>query len=128
MNSIRPQYHLRQTSTGIDAFDVCRLIELSKDLPIRMIDPSALAELDEDHWYFQTTDRPTPRSIVEHFRLIRVCDLQHPIILDQRGRVMDGMHRVCKAILEGVDRIPAVQFVADPAPDFIDCNPEELPY
>jgi hypothetical protein len=41
---------------------------------------------------------------------------------------MDGMHRVCKAVLEGVDRIPAVQFNADPAPDFIDCNPEALPY
>ena len=46
MKSIRPQYHLRRTDHGIDAFDVRRLIPLSEDLPVRMIDPRDLAELD----------------------------------------------------------------------------------
>jgi hypothetical protein len=125
---VRPQYHLRRTERGIDAFDVRRLIALSKDLPIRMIDPRELPEVDENHWYFHSMDQPTPRSIIEHVHLILACDVQHPIILDQWGRVMDGMHRVCRAILDGVDRIPAVQFEQDPAPDFIDCRPADLPY
>lgn len=125
---IRAQYHLRRTAQGIDAFDVRRLIRLSADLPVRMIDPLTLAELDEDHWYFHTGRRPTPRGILEHLTLILGCDLDAPIVLDRNGRVMDGMHRVCKAVLERVGRIPAVQFEQDPAPDRVDCRPEDLPY
>jgi hypothetical protein len=127
MTSIRTQYHLRPTERGIDAFDVRRLIRLSASLPVRRIDPRKLAELDEDHWYFHTDARPTPRSILEHVALMRACALRYPIILDPDGRVMDGMHRVCRAILDGVERIPAVQFETDPAPDFADCNPADLP-
>jgi hypothetical protein len=128
MIKLRPQYHLRRTSVGIDAFDVRRLIELAKGLPVRMIDPRQLVELDEDHWYSHTNNRPTPRSIIEHLRLVRRCDTRYPIILDQDGRVMDGMHRVCKAIMEEEARIPAVQFAEDPAPDFVNCDPSMLPY
>ena len=29
---IRPQYHFRQTAAGLDAWDVARLVKLSKDL------------------------------------------------------------------------------------------------
>lgn len=125
---IRPQYHLRPTETGIDAFDVRRLIELSKHLPVRMIDPGSLAELDVDHWYFNTRSKATPRSIVEHMQLVRAADVRYPIILDKDGRLMDGMHRVCNALLEGVREIPAVQFMEDPLPDFVNCDPDLLPY
>lgn len=92
-----------------------------------MVDPTQIAELDENHWYFHSDEQPTPRSLIAHVELILACDLTCPIILDQRGRVMDGMHRVCKAVLEHVDRIPAVQFTEDPAPDYVDCVPEDLP-
>ena len=36
-------------------------------------------------------------------RKIEETDLEYPIILAADGRVMDGMHRVCKALLEGKD-------------------------
>jgi len=101
--TIRPQYHLRPTAGGIDAFDVRRLITLSQHLPVRMIDP-------------------------EHLRLVLAADLRYPIILDQDGRLMDGMHRVGKALLEGVREIPAVRFIEDPQPDFVNCDPDLLPY
>jgi hypothetical protein len=41
---------------------------------------------------------------------------------------MDGMHRVCKSLLEGRSEIPAVQFETDPQPDFVNCDPDLLPY
>jgi len=44
------------------------------------------------------------------------------------GRVMDGMHRVCKALLEGRETIAALQFELDPEPDFRDVQPDDLPY
>lgn len=128
MSAIRPQYHLRRTADGIDAFEVRRLIELSKELPVKMIDPESLAELDLDHWYFHTKSNPTPRSFLEHMRLVLAADITYPIILDQRGCVMDGMHRVVKALLDGVAAVPAVQFIEDPTPDYVRCDPDMLPY
>lgn len=128
VSQIRPQYHFRKTKTGLNAWRVERLIELSRGLPTHRIDPRDVAELSENHWYFHDSSTPTPLSIVEHVRLISEADLEFPVILDSRGRVMDGMHRICKAILVGRFAIPAVQFSVDPEPDFIDCNPNELPY
>ena len=56
------------------------------------------------------------------------ADLAYPIILDSAGRVMDGMHRVSKALMQGATQIAAVQFEQDPAPDYVDCDPDLLPY
>lgn len=52
----------------------------------------------------------------------------HPVILGAEGRVMDGMHRIARAILEGRSTIKAVQFVIEPEPDYRNCSPGDLPY
>jgi hypothetical protein len=44
------------------------------------------------------------------------------------GRVMDGMHRIARAILDGRASVRVVRFVIDPEPDFRDCSPDDLPY
>lgn len=125
---VRAQYHFRVSEQGLLAWDVRRLIALSENFPVRYIKLSDIAEIDEDHWYTHGGVVPTCRSIVEHYQLIREADLAYPIILDQNGRVMDGMHRVCKAVLDGLTEIAAVQFEADPEPDYINCEPASLPY
>ena len=127
MQKIRAQYHFRKSDRGLLAWDVRRLIRLSAKFPSRAVQLSQIAELDEDHWYFHG-DIPTCRSLVEHIQLIEACDMRYPIILDQQGRVMDGMHRVCKALLNGDREIQAVQFENDPEPDFVNCDPLKLPY
>ena len=60
--------------------------------------------------------------------MIAEADLTYPIILSSDGRVMDGMHRAAKAILEGRDVIAAKQFVHDPEPDYVGVDPDVLPY
>lgn len=92
------------------------------------IDPTEVAELRENHWYFHDSSIPSPLSIVEHTKLIYESDTSFPVILDSNGRVMDGMHRICRAILDGQSVIPAVKFKKDPEPDFRNCDPDELPY
>ena len=126
--SIRPQYHFRRTATGLDAFNVSRLIQPSRALPTMTINPKTLAELDTNHWYVDTSQQPTPRSVPEHMQLIEQCDLSYPIILDATGRIMDGMHRVCRPVYGGYSRIEAKQFTDDPVPDFVNCSPQDLPY
>ena len=61
-------------------------------------------------------------------RLIQETDLRHPIILSADGRVLDGMHRVARAYLEGHATIEGVPFEVDPEPDYIDVNLDDLPY
>lgn len=47
-------------------------------------------------------------------RLTQQVDLAYPIILGADGRVMDGMHRIARALLDGLPTIRAVQFVVQP--------------
>jgi hypothetical protein len=42
--------------------------------------------------------------------------------------VMDGMHRVAKAVRAGLQTIEAVQFTVDPEPDHVGREPADLPY
>ena len=70
----------------------------------------------------------TCRQVAEHARLINEADLGYPIILSSDGRIMDGMHRVLKALTHGESHIHAVKFLTDPAPDFVGVDPDDLPY
>ena len=125
---MRKQYHLWPGETGLDAWDVDRLIELSQALPRRLVALSSITDLDAEYWYLDEEQTPTVRSIVEHMRLISEVDRSHPIILSATGRVMDGMHRVARALLDEESTIEAVQFEVDPEPDYRNCRPADLPY
>ena len=125
---IRAQYHFRQSARGLLAWDVRRLVRLSGALPVHRMAIASIAELDENLWYAQGGVAPTCRSVVEHSALILAADCAYPIILDAAGRVMDGMHRVCKALMQGLPDIACVQFLVDPEPDFVGREPGSLPY
>ena len=125
---IRAQYFSRKSSKGLLAWDVRRLVELSRDFPVEQIAVADVAELDEAHWYGLEGDVATCRSLVGHMQLIEEADLSYPIIIDPDGRVMDGMHRVCKALHQGIATIAAVRFPELPEPDFVGIHPSELPY
>ena len=124
---MRKQYHFRPSKNGAFAWDVDRLVALTRDFPRVQTPLSHIRELNEPFW-FGRGDIPTCRAVAAHARLIEATDLSYPIILSADGRVMDGMHRVCKALLLGYTMISAVRFVTDPAPDYTDVHPDELPY
>lgn len=125
---MRKQYHLQPSAAGLLAWDVDRLIALTRHLPRIEVPLTAIRELDESYWFSPDSQTPTCRAVAEHARLIQQADLRHPIILGADGRVMDGMHRVTKAWLEGRDTIRAVQLEQDPPPDFTGVTEDELPY
>lgn len=124
---MRRQYHSRRTGNGVYTWDIHRLVELSRDLPVIKVSLGRIREIDENYW-FQGDTVPTCREIVLHARLIGETDDAHPIILCGEGRVMDGMHRVCRALMLGRDTIRAVRFEKTPDPDYVDVDPEKLPY
>lgn len=124
---MRKQYHFRNSDNGLQAWDVHRLVELAKDLPVIQVPLSAIKELDEPYWYGHGYV-PTCRNIAEHAKLINEADLGFPIILSCDGRVMDGMHRVAKAVMQNVHSLPAKQFNKELKPDYVGVAPDDLPY
>lgn len=124
---VRKQYHFWPGRSRLDAWDVDRLIELSRNFPVIEIDPASIDELDSEYW-FNEYQPATVRAVMEHVQLINQVDSAYPIILGPDGRVMDGMHRIAKAVIEGRPAIKAVRFEELPAPDFTDCQPDELSY
>ena len=125
---MRKQYHFWPSDDGLMAWDVDRLIALSKDLRPSGVPISSIGEMDEVYWFDDELELPTCRNVLEHMRLIREVDPSDPIILGADGRVMDGMHRVAKAYLQGREEIEAVKFDRDPEPDYLGRRPSELPY
>ncbi len=58
------------------------------------------------------------RSFLEHVKMVDDADLSFPILLNQDGFVIDGRHRLSKAILNGDKTIKAKRFIKDPAACF----------
>lgn len=126
--SVRKQYHFWPGDNGFDAWDVDRLIEVSRGLPIETVAVDSIAEIDTAYWFDGSVEVPTVRKVVEHAKLILEVDLSYPVILGHDGRVMDGMHRIARALMDGRAEVYAVRFPAPLEPDYRSCQPDELPY
>ncbi|HET9833737.1 MAG TPA: hypothetical protein VFP91_18575 [Vicinamibacterales bacterium] len=122
---MRTQYYFQPSDRGLLAWDVHRLVRLSKTLPRKRVPLADIRELDEA---WSRGEPVTWRAMIEHIRLMDAADLAYPIILSSAGRVMDGMHRVAKSLREGRPDIEAVQFDVDPLPDHVGRGPDDLPY
>ena len=125
---MRKQYYIRDSARGLLAWDVDRLLRLTAeqepvDLPLERI-----RELDDAFWFSGDGNTPSCRRVAEHAKLINETNLDHPIIIDPEGRVMDGMHRVCKALISDLKTIKAFRLLALPEPDFVGVPIDQLPY
>ena len=81
---------------------------MSADLPVKTIPIAQVeSELDYPYQWFKTT-RPSPREVAKHAKKIFDADLSCPIILSASGLVMDGIHRIAKSWLLGIEHIKAV--------------------
>lgn len=109
---------------------VSTLVELAKSMPIelRKVEDIRAVKLNlpllKDHGV-------THVELAYHMKVALEANLDYPIILASDGRIMDGHHRLIKAIALGVPEIKVVQFKIDPEPDKIitDIGTESLdPY
>ncbi len=112
------------------AWDVDRLVALTRTFPRNQIPLSAIRELTTNRFWFGLGTIPTCRAVVEHARLIEAADLSFPIILSSDGRVMDGMHRVGKAaFVRAITSLRPLNSATIPSPiTSIITQPEDLPY
>ena len=101
-----PEFYPIETQTatiGKHTWSVARLITLAKDLPVMEV---PLNHISIWHIYKDLTIR----EMVMHMRAVNDADLDYPIILDEDGEIMDGRHRVMKALLIEAETIKAVRF------------------
>jgi len=99
---------------GCKRWSVSRLFELVRGFEVIEI---PLTHLNIAYTY----DSMSLRELAGHALSIKNADLKFPIILDEDGSVLDGRHRVMKALLEGKESILAVRFKENPTP----CEREE---
>jgi hypothetical protein len=95
---------------GRHSWSVAKLFELTRNMPIM--------EIPLDHLnVYGVYEKLTYREMVMHMKAVQDADLSMPIILDEDGELMDGRHRLMKAMLTGAETIKAVRFDENPTPD-----------
>jgi hypothetical protein len=55
-------------------------------------------------------------SFISHADRVFKADTKYPILISDKGYIMDGWHRVCKAIINGDTHIKAIRFDSMPKP------------
>ena len=94
---------------GRHNWSVPRLFELARELQVMDV------PLNHLNLYY-TYEKLTLREMVMHMKAVNEADLEMPIILDEDGELMDGRHRLMKAMLTGAETIKAVRFDENPSP------------
>ena len=125
---MRKQYHFRKNGEDTFIWDVHRLIRLAQSFDVIDVPLGEIKELDEVFWFNHPPEPPTCRSVANHALLIQQTNLKYPVIMCPGGRIMDGMHRVCKALILGEKTIKVKKFDELPTPDFINVSADDLPY
>lgn len=114
------------TRVGDKTYNVYTLIELADELqlPVRQVSLELFRETleAEDGWKDKREQELGPKNIIdlarkynmhwnammlampvwaEHVQQVRDADLQYPILVQRDDTVVDGVHRITKAYLEG---------------------------
>lgn len=125
---LRPQYHFRRVGEHVYVWNVAKLLATSQDHPALQVSLSQIKEVDEPYWFDLGGAVPTCRAVMDHARLAENADLSWPVLLCADGRVMDGMHRIMKAVALGHTHISARRLLVTPKPDYVDVAASDLPY
>ena len=113
---------------GFGTYDVFKLIRLTSHIVPAEKKVSDLDKLvPSEHWWIDDDDEiMSPKMFLDEFRRLgswealaeahppwsahiaktRSVDCRHPVLIYQ-GEVIDGMHRVIRAVIEGMEALPA---------------------
>ena len=94
-------------------YTVERLWEETKDFIVHECHPGRfLSQLETSRWGYVTG-----LDLLTHINRVMHADMSYPIILDNKGNIVDGLHRVCKAFMHRHESIMFVQYEEEIEPD-----------
>ena len=88
-------------------YNVHECIAKANDLPVIELDVNTM------NIAYACPNSNTIRSFVQHMKSVMEADLDYPIILNEDGCIIDGRHRLCKALYLGEKTIKARRFNSD---------------
>lgn len=98
-----------QTITiGDKKYNVHAAISLSVNLPVKSL------SLDDIYIQYPSPCSNDFRDFIAHMKLVIDADLKYPILLNENGAIIDGKHRLAKAVLNGHKTIKTRRFLKDP--------------
>jgi hypothetical protein len=119
-----------------ETYDVYKLWELAEHLPTIEVDvPRLFFRLAQKKIFWASQirlfllnmDSLEGKAIMDHLQRLRDCDLCFPLILGPGSvGVVDGVHRVVKAYLQGFNKLQAKQFRKMPKEARIPNKPTSL--
>lgn len=113
-----PQPHRRFYSDGRGIWYIDRFWKMAESLPVEDLPIAEVRVLDEVCWFSERWGKlPTCRAVIEHCKRIIDADMSYPVIVGPNGDILDGVHRIAKAMLAGETSVRAVRIRALPAPD-----------
>lgn len=96
---------LNQSQTKDDyKYKITDLIEASKELKVFKI------KVADIFLHYQAPNENSLTSFIDHCRDTMNANLKYPIILAPDNFILDGKHRVAKAIIKGKKYVKAVRF------------------
>jgi hypothetical protein len=106
--------HENTFTSGKKVWFVANLIDRSKDfVPFDL--PLAAIYAGSEVWESVSS----AYGLAKQMRRVLDVETSHPIILDQEGFIMDGWHRVARALIDGKSTIKAVRFTETPPHDYL---------
>ena len=116
VNIETPFSGLGQFVDGKQVWKVTSLIHHVKKQNLEIFDlPLCCINLATTVW----DDLTKIKEFVEHWKRADETNLDDPVILDDDGFIMDGWHRVAKALFLGHSTIKAVRFDKTPDCDYV---------
>jgi len=98
---------------GDKVWYVSNLICLAKNLPQFDL-PLIAIDSGREVWSPVTS----AYALAKQMRRVLDLDPEYPVILDELGFIMDGWHRIARALIEGKETVRAVRFDKTPPCDF----------
>ena len=104
--------HTQRFEDGEKRYVIKNLISRASEIPVKEM------PLEHLNIAFLYPKLKCMRDWVGHIKSVMDADLSLPIILDDEGYVMDGRHRIARALYEGQETIKYVRFDKTPEPDY----------
>lgn len=114
-----------ETSKGVRRYwKIEDLWRLAKGRPIEHLPVEMLVDQLEGTCWTEGDEDVTPQWVLGHTRRILGAEMEYPILLNEDNIIVDGIHRLCKAVLEGKETISVQRLQQLPEPTFATAEDE----